>query len=292
MRKFVFALVVLGGMVAHVAQRAADERRHASDASNELLYLPSPATYRLVTMGYHEPVADLLWVRAVLLFGERYGNDPDPAWGDWLVGMVRAISVLDPSWRTPYFYGGTMLRGIGAIDGSDEVFEAAIAALPDDSFFPFALGMNHYLHRGDVETAIHWIAIAAEKPDAPVWYRVASAGLLAKEDMAPVAIDFLEEQRDATDDPAILALIDGRLARLRHDVLEKAFVRIRGEFRQRYGRDVTDPAELEVMRGPLPPDPYERGWILAADGVIRSAQREEELSAKAREAERELLMRK
>ena len=187
---------------------------------------------------------------------------------------------------------------LGASDGARTFFflsEGYLAKawqtndVEDDAF---ALGMNHYLHRGDVETAIHWIAIAAEKPDAPVWYRVASAGLLAKEDMAPVAIDFLEEQRDATDDPAILALIDGRLARLRHDVLEKAFVRIRGEFRQRYGRDVTDPAELEVMRGPLPPDPYERGWILAADGVIRSAQREEELSAKAREAERELLMRK
>ncbi len=291
MRRLALVIALLAAVAAHLTQREADERRHEHDASTELLYLPSPTTFRLATMGYHEPVADLLWMRAVLLFGERYGRDSDPAWGDWLVGMIRAIAALDEGWRTPYFYGGTMLRGMGNIDASDEVFLAGVHARPDDSFFPFALGMNYYLHRDDVETAIHWIEVAASRPDAPSWYRLASAGLLARRDMGPVAIRFLEEQRATTQDPNLLALIDGRLVRLRHDAFVEAFEEAREEYRARFGRDIERPDELGQLRGPLPPDPYGRGWVLAPDGVVRSAQREEEIASKARHGERQLLMR-
>ena len=285
----VAALAAAG--TAHLTQRSADELRHRNDLDSALLFLPSPASFELATMGFHEPVADLLWVRSVLIFGERHGRDADPAWGHWLAGMIEAIARLDPSWMTPYQYGGTMLRSLGDIDGSDRIFELGMEAMPDVAFFPFALGMNQYLHRDDPQAAVKWINIAAEKPDAPRWYRVAAAGLLAKSDMIPVAVRFLEEQRAATTDPALLEMIDGRLVRLRHDGWTLKFEQARQQYRDRYGVDLAEPVDLEQLGYSLPPDPHGGHWVLGADGALRSSVREAEMAEKARQAERALLAR-
>ncbi len=293
MRKLLLLLLALvAAGLAHLAQRSVDERRQRADVDTALLYLPSPSSFQLATLGFHEPVADLLWVRAVLTFGERHGRDPDPAWGEWLAGMLEAIAALDPTWRTPYQYGGTMLRSMDAIDASDRIFELGMASFPDDAFFPFAVGMNHYLHRNDPQAAAEWITIAAAKPGAPQWYKVAAAGLLARQDMIPVAIRFLEEQREATSDPAILQMIDGRLQRLHHDRWVQALEAAREQYRQRFGVDIAQPADLEELGHPLPPDPMGGRWVLAADGVVRSNIREAEEAESARKTERSLLMRR
>jgi hypothetical protein len=291
MRATALTLAALAALAVHALHRKADELRFDSTASTELLFLPSPTTFRVATMGYHEPTADLLWMRAVLVFGERYGRDPDPRWGEWLGGMILAIDALDPGWRTPYFYGGTMLRGIGAIDASDAVFLAAMEHLPDDPYFPFALGMNHYLQRGDLERAIHWIDVAAQKPGAPAWYRITSAGILADHDMRPKAIRFLEEQRAATEDPDIREMIDRRLLVLRHDSLAESLDTALARYRVQTSREVRGVQDLAVVGVTVPPDPYGEGWILGADGRFRSAAREREEARRAREAERALLAR-
>ncbi len=291
MRKLLLPLALVFGGVAHLAQRAADPVRHASGADTELLFLPSPTTFELATMGYHEPMASLLWVRAVLLFGEHHGNDPDPAWGDWLAGMIEAIAALDPSWRTPYHYGGTMLRSMGDIDGSDHIFGLGMESMPDDAFFPFAIGMNHYLHRDDPVAAVEWINLAASKPEAPDWYRIAAAGLLAKEDMIPVALRFLEEQRASTTDPTILEMIDMRIERLRHDALVEAFIRARVRYREQVGADIERPEDLERLGQTLPPVPGGGTWIIGADGLVRSEAREQENAERARAKERAMLLR-
>jgi tetratricopeptide (TPR) repeat protein len=292
MRKLVIVVALLAALGVHLVQRGADEERWATSVENELLFLPSPQTFRLATMGYHEPASDLLWMRAVLLFGEHHGMDGDPGWGMWLAGMIEAIAALDPQWRTPYYYGGTMLRSIEAIDASDRIFELAIEAMPDDAFFYFALGMNHYLHRGDPQTAVQWITLAATKPNARPWYRVAAAGMLADRDMLPMAIRFLEEQRETTDDPAILEMIDGRLEGLRHDALVMALEEARRGYRLRFGADIERVEDLERLGRALPADPHGEQWIIGADDAIRSSHRERDEARRGRESERRKLRRK
>lgn len=288
-RWLVLGLAGLAAVAAHALQRVADRGRFETDAATELAFLPSPSTFRIATLGYQEPTADLLWMRAVLLFGERYGRDPDPLWGAWLGGVIEAIAALDPIWRTPYFYGGTMLRGVGAIDASDRVFLAATEHLPDDAYFPFALGMNYYLQRGDVISATHWINVAAEKPGAPAWYRVASAGIMAERDMLPAAIRFLEEQRESTDDPSIHEMIDGQLRVRYHDLYAQQLDDARTAWRERFGHDISRVEDLVRPGGHLPPDPYGASWIIAPDDNIRSAVREAEEARKAQASERALL---
>jgi hypothetical protein len=63
-------------------------------------------------------------------------------------------------------------------------------------------------------------------------------------------------------------------------------------YRERFGSDITAPADLEKLGRSLPPDPYAEGWVMGADGVVRSNTRELELAYEARSAERSLLQRR
>lgn len=287
------ALALLGGAAggAHLGHRAADAARHEVGVDMDLLFLPDGRTLQVASLGFHEPVANFLWIRAVLLFGDRFGRDPSTEWGPWMNGMIRAINHLDPDWRTPYFYGGMFLRVIEDIEGSDAVFAAGAAAFPRDAFFPFALGMNAYLYRKDVEAAARWVGEASNRPNAPAWYAAAAAGFLAEQNQRATAIRFLRDERATTTDPAVREALDTKLAELTHDELAEALDAARTRYQSTFGTDVGDVVELERLGQPLPPDPLGGAWILAPDGHIRSSVREEKEVRSARSQERVWLLR-
>jgi len=271
-----------GAGLAHFGQTRADAQRHEVAVDMDVMFLPDGPTLRVASMGYQEVVADLLWIRTALLFGERWGQGSTAAWEPWIKGMIRAITTLDPTWRTPYYYGGMFLRVLEDVDGSDEIFMAGAEAFPQDSFFPFAVGMNAYLLRNDAESAAKWVVEASNRPGAPAWYKAAAAGFLANRDQRVTAIRFLQEERNTTTDPDVREALDSKLAELTHDEFAERLEQLAADWKVRNGRDVTDPSELGIT---LPPDPLEGTWIVAPDGRIRSSVREkrETLDAQARE---------
>ncbi|MBN1335456.1 MAG: hypothetical protein JXB39_05800, partial [Deltaproteobacteria bacterium] len=237
-RLLVLVLAACTAVATHALHVRADRVRHEVDVDTALAFLPDGASLRIAATGFHEPLADLLWVRAVLLFGQRFGVDPDPAWGRWLAGMVRAVAQLDPTWRTPYLYGGGMLRVLEDADGSDAVFLAGMEALPDDPYFPFAFGMNQVLLRDDPEAAARWLAEAGRKPGAPPWYAAAAADMLERRKMRGTALRFLREERALSQDPTVREVIAGKIADLEHEERAEKLEAARAAFRAAHGRDI------------------------------------------------------
>ncbi len=289
--------LALGGLAAalaagtHALHVGADRVRHETSVDDAITFLPDGGSLRVVASGYHEPLADLLWVRAVLLFGERFEVDRDPAWGRWLAGMIRAVAALDPDWRTPYVYGGGMLRVLHDADGSDAVFYEAMYALPDDPYFPFALGMNQYLLRDDPVGAARWLAKAARKPGAPPWYAAAAADMLGQHRMRDAALRFLREEWNRSESPTVREVIRGKIASMEHEERAERLEAAREAFRARHGQDIRDLTDLVRPNGTLPPDPLGGRWILAPDGRIRSSVAEAGERRRLQAAERALLAR-
>ncbi len=170
-------------------------------------------------------VADLTWVRAVLLFGEGV-HDKDSTENQLLAGMLRTVSVLDPHWRTPHFYGGGMLRVNGDIDASDEIYARGMEGLPNDPYFPFSLAMNAYLYRKDVERAARFLDMAARVPGAPPWYSAAAGGVLEKEGRTSAALQYLREQIEAATDEASKAPLVRKYQRVLHDYFSEELTRL------------------------------------------------------------------
>src|SRR5436190_17048445 len=83
--------------VGHVGHRRADNDRFATSIDEVYRFVPNGYAVRIVALGYHTMVADLTWVRAVLLFAETK-QDKDSPENKLLAGMLRTVSVLDPHW--------------------------------------------------------------------------------------------------------------------------------------------------------------------------------------------------
>ena len=288
LRALLVAVVLAGGAVVAAAQPRVDATRHQRSIDAALTFVPDGRLLSVAASGFHEPLADLLWVRMVLIFGERFDRDDGSEWTEWLRRMTHAVIDLDPEWRSPHFYGGVMLRVVGNIDASDEVFRAGMEHLPNDPFFPFSLGMNAYLYRGDMAEAARLVDRASRLEGAPTWYAAAAARMMSRVDGRPAALRYLEEQRASTTDPAILEDIDWQVARLRHDELVDTWADACRQ-RKRDAAPLRRPEDLRLLGFTLPENPRKDAWIIGLDGVVRSAGAERERLKKVRQAERTLL---
>lgn len=281
----VYALIaVLGGSLSASALPRVDAVREGRAIDQALIFVPEPEALAHAASGFEEPLASLAWVRTVLIFGDHYGKATDGVWLEWLRRMLRTVYTLDPSWRTVYFHGGSMLRASGDVAGSDAVFEAGHLALPQDPYFPFSLGMNAYLHHRENDEAARWLDMAARLPGAPPWYAAATAAMKSRDGDRLAGIRYLEEVLLSTDDPATRADAEWQLARLRHEELVASWQEACRRRRERVG-PLPAPAALAELGFPLPTNPRGDDWIVGADGVVRSEGAERDRVRLARRAE-------
>lgn len=272
MRSLVLLLLgLLGAATVGATLPAADETRRAREVDNALLFVPDPAQLRAASSGYEEVVADLLWVRAVILFGERYDQDDSPQWLAWMRRMVRTVNLLQPKWRTSFFYGMALLRVEGDIDGSNEVLRDAVVHFPNDPLFPFSLGMNAYLYENDPAAAAPWLEKAAALPGAPAWYAAAAAAMHRDAGSREAAIHYLQDVLATTENEAVRGTTLRQLRRLQADALEDSWRDLCLQFREEHGRPLSSPEELERYAGrKLPENPRQDAWVVGHDGVVRS----------------------
>jgi hypothetical protein len=278
--------VVAFGALANRAHRATDEGRFAARRARLAAYQPDGDALKVAALGQPTLLADAMWVRAVLQFSDVMdGREVDGT--RWLDATVDAVATLDPGWRTAYFYGGAFMRVLGDIEASDRIFADGAAALPDDPFFPFSLGMNAYLHHGDTAAAAEHLARAAALPGAPAWYGAAAASFIEMKGQRAAAVRYLDEELARTSNPAVRRSLEARRAGLIHDELCEKLAGLVARFEAQVGRPLADVAEL----GELPPDPYGVGWVLGPDHVVRSGHVDETLAKAARTDERAMIMR-
>lgn len=275
--------MVGGAGLAHWSHRASDEARFARGVVADRV-APHAPTLRAASLGQPTLVGDILWVRAVLAFADIHAN-PDDISVAWVRSMIDAVNELDPQWRTGFFYGGSFMRVLGDIEGSDAVFTAGHEALPDDPFFPFSLGMNAYLFRQDIEEARPWIAKAAALPKAPAWYQAAVAAFFEEGRSRRAALQYLDRQLAEDQRPQVKEALERKRAMLLHDEYRDQIAEHRVKVEAKLGRPITALSEL----GKLPADPYEAGWMLAPDGVVRSKSRDARLAIRAVKAERAMI---
>ena len=285
-------LVLGGALLAHGGQRLADEARAETQIDTQFMFRPDGARMRLASMSYRTHVADLLWLKAVLTFGSQLSQTPTPEWREWLGGMISTATTLDPQWRTPYSYGGLMLKVVEAYDLSTEIFLKGAEAIPEDHFLLFSAGMNHFLYMDDPQGAYELLKRASDKPNAPAWYKGAARAFLIKKSQPRIAIRFLSEELDATSDPALRKSLSRHLANSLYDLRSGELEEARLVLEQDLGRPIQSLEELLSLGGvtELPEDPLDGEWVLDKDGLVRSSVAAEKAAEQDLRYERGLLL--
>ena len=262
--KFLALCVILSPLL-HWFQLEADRNRFNKVDISDRFYIPKPDATKALSLGQQTMVADLLWIRTVLIFSD-FVFHCNPKYGEWLSGMIQTIAKLDPEWKTVYRYGGLMMGVCQDYDASDRIFEMGHEQFSEDYFFPAAIGMNAYSDHKDYEKAAYWMKIASTKEKAPEWYRRAVAGMLNEKGQRFVAIEYLEQQIASSTDEKIQKRDQRKLNRLYHEQISEEIAIIKKEKEELLGRELRDILEIEIAEV----DPFGEGWVLAPDGIIRS----------------------
>lgn len=260
--------LALGGFASWARQPAMDRQREA-DVYEDQYYLPRPEWLALVSLGHTEALADALWMRLLIYYGEEIVHRGDET---HLFDYADAILTLDPDFLPVYRRVGT-LAIYGATSRTPEEIERSVALMergaerfPDDGPLQWTLGatlafelaplygtQQPELARQARERAAPYLVRGAELGAAPPYASLSNAALLERVGRAEEAARHLEEMYALTDDESLRAQMAQQIESLRSSAFATGFVEENRRFEDRWGREMPyAPAALYDLVGPIP----------------------------------------
>jgi len=245
------ALLLLSAAGANALRHRATAHRDASERYEDIYYLPPPAWLGVFSLGHREALADLVWMRALVYFGEELGEQ----------GAVRhvfeygeAIISLDPEFRRAYRWVG--MAGIyrphqASVEETRQAIsflERGVARFPDDGDLAWDLGateayeLGPMLPEGPERDAIKrqgtaHMMTASRLGSGPDWLVLANATQLTRLGELEQAARHLEEMYGSVQDPDVRSQIATHIAALRGRSAEEALRRATEELDEAHRRD-------------------------------------------------------
>jgi hypothetical protein len=232
---WLFAIAVLCLGVRETRLHIVEQHRDAQKYE-DIYYLPSAEHLPMLSLGYQAALADLLWCKSLVYFGEQIVHRGVVR---YLFQYTDAIIALDPSFREPYrwvstaaFYKPGQLSREAAYHAA-EYLARAVRRWPNDgelrwdygSLLRFELSPLERApqrKRALLERAAPHLEAAARLGAGPPWLALDSAELLNKLGRTEQAIRHLEEFRSLVTDPAVQNEIEQKLWRLRTEAYVEA----------------------------------------------------------------------
>ena len=239
----------------------------------KLTYLPSGDYLRMASLGYRELAADLLWLQAIQVMGERKLSEEA---GHWLYQAVDRITTLDPKFVRAYEAGSHALCILVLLpEESNRLLEKGMQHNPQEWKLPFLLGINYYFELADDEKAAEVMALASRLPGAPESLVRLAAKLFVSAKSPQQAVELLAKVYEETSDENVRKMLEIRLKEsiVERDlqILEQAISRFQASQSRR-------PDRLENLVGPgllreLPMEPFGGRYLYEpATGIVRSSE--------------------
>ncbi len=245
-RYALISMLVLSCSVVTAATRWLSFRHAATDPLRikEVLLLPPGRILRQIDLGYHSLMADLLFIKANVYYGEKmYGDQETP----WLPGFIKSLIEIDPDFKASYLWGALVTiyykREIDdlpteLVERANRILEAGMRRFPDDYRFPMRMAFNFYYEMGDADAALPYFERASQTPGAPTWIREKLVDIYSKTGRQELARRTLADLLAGTEDPTLIKALHDRMQVLltrdeRKDLLDKQQTLI-SDWKQRY----------------------------------------------------------
>jgi hypothetical protein len=246
----IIAAVLILAVVAGVwsLRRRAMDQYLGTQTYEDVYYLPPPQWLEVMSLGHRRALADLIWLRALIYFGDEFAHR----------GTVRhvfsygeSMLALDPDFRRVYRWVG--MAGVYTPTGSSpEVMERAIDVLrrgserfPNDGELAWDAGATitydllPHLPKDDpnrdrLKAEGHeYMMVAARLGGGPAWLVLTNATSLRKLGQTDRELRHLEEMYALVGDAKVKAQIEIRLSHLRNAAYAEAFRNVNEEFERR-----------------------------------------------------------
>ena len=184
-----FLIVVAAILISlYTIQRHLDTIRSDWPDKEELLYLPSGNMLTIVSLGFDQLVADILYIRMIDYFSTHLMTDHTYV---WFYHIADLITTLDPHFRFPYIFAGLMLNLEGGqFENARKILIKGERVFPNDWYFPFALGLNYFFGSADFETAARYLE-NARNLGGPLYLKDFAAKLRANGKTRETTLEFL-----------------------------------------------------------------------------------------------------
>lgn len=261
----------------------ADRLRPREAKLAQLSYLPKGEYLKVAVLGYRHVVADLLWIKALNIFGPRNARQEE-----YLSGY-RAVDVLtdlDPKFVAAYQVGGIILSVWGNLpEVSNQILLKGMEHNPDTWELPFLAGFNYYYELKNPQMGGKYLQIASEIPGVPPFLPKLATRMTVESGDPDAAIEFLQRMYERTQDERLKDNLRRRMQEVTGErdlrVLEQAVLR----YQHRYGRRPVRLSDL-VTGGILPripEEPFGGVYELSeVDGSVRSTMLKERLTVHRR----------
>lgn len=246
---------------------------HAPRTPQQVTLLPSGEFLRIASLGYRGLMADVLWLQAIQMMGDRTLTEES---GHRLYDILDRITTVDPQFVRAYEAGSQALCILVVMpEESNRLLEKGMRHNPQEWMLPFLLGINYFFELKDDTKAAEAMAKAARLPGAPERLMSLSAKLFVSAKTPQQAVELLAKAYEETTDENVRQMLELRLKEsiVERDIqiLEDAIRRYQGLYSQR-------PVQLQDLihtglLGALPSEPFGGHYLYeSATGDVRSSE--------------------
>lgn len=236
-QRLLLALVLVGlASAARGTRLVAVESHRGAQRYEDVYYLPMAHLLPLLSLGYRDALAVLIWCKSLVYFGEEIGHEGEV---QHVFDYTDAVLALDPDFRSAYRWVATaaIYRPVAvSIDSGLRAagyLERAVKRWPHDgelrwdygSLLRFELApleTDPARKRALLEKAAPHLEAAARMGAGPPWLAINSVDLMNKLGRTEQAIRHLEELRHTVRDPQVKSEIEERLQGLRAQTYAEA----------------------------------------------------------------------
>jgi hypothetical protein len=266
-----FALLALAALalLSDGLRASAHEQYRAGQRYEDVYYLPPAEWLPVVSLGWDEALADLLWMRALIYFGDEFQHAGALA---HVFDYAEAIVALDPHFLAAYRWIGMaglyrpqaitvddveravafMQRGAELFPHDGELAWNIGAALVFE--LPSLLGDDEQAIARARERGLPYLTAAVRLGAAPEWAALSNASLLERIGRQEQAARHLEEMYVTTRDPVTREQIAERIRMLRERTEAEAYLEAMRQLEEeRQANFPYLPPSLYLLVGPRPP---------------------------------------
>ena len=280
--------LVLLALSAHQLRTVSHSRREAARSYEAVYYLPPRRWLPLFSLGWDEAVADLIWMRALVYFGDEFRHEGGV---DHVFEYADAMLTLDPDFEAVYRWVGVagLYRPV-AITAEDvertvAIMERGVDRFPENGELEWSIGAALAFELPPLlddpeaadearQRALPHLTRAARLGAAPPWMTLTNASLFMRLGQTEQAARHLEEMYQHLDDPDLRAQVEERIRSLRERAQADALFETMRRLEEERRRDFPYlPADLYLLVGPRPPvdleAPLSRGlpWALSENAA-------------------------
>lgn len=250
------------------ARGAAQRKFAAAQTYEDVYYLPPPDYLVLGSLGYRAALADLIWMKALVYYGEELVHRGDVS---HLYRYGDAMIALDPDFKRVYrWIASSALYRTGEIALSDaqaaiRYLERATQRFPDDGELAWELGANYTYELASMlpigperdaarRKGLDYLEAAVLRNAGPPWLVLQTASQLQALGRREQAIRHLEDAYAVTSDPDVKEQIERQLTRLRSARYAEALRRAQTDLEAARRRDFPYiDSTLYLLVGARPP---------------------------------------